>query len=126
MSTAKQHFAVKQHPIVDQRTDRSGAAFVKIAKRLDDQDLAEAAMNTLFSMERPEPLDKTASFPTDTPEDTILSRIYFEGQREKIAADLAGKLEAGVFEPLEAPESADAFKMNMPEYTRDLILGRLK
>ena len=93
MSTAKQHSAVKQHPVVDQRTDRSGAAFVKIAKRLDDQDLAEAAMNTLFSMERPEPLDKTASFPTDTPEDTILSRIYFEGQREKIAADLAGRID---------------------------------
>nr|DAR55086.1 MAG TPA: hypothetical protein [Caudoviricetes sp.] len=87
--------ASHKHPetgISDQRTDRSGAVLVKIAKRMDDQELAEAAMNTFFSMEKKERC-KTASFPTETPEDTILSRIYFEGQREKFAADEAAELD---------------------------------
>lgn len=80
--------------VSDQRTDRSGAVLVKIAKRMNDQNLAESAMNLLFSMDRKAPLDKTASFPTDTPEDTLLSRIYFEGQREKFAADMAAKIDS--------------------------------
>ena len=61
--------ASHKHPetgISDQRTDRSGAVLVKIAKRMDDQELAEAAMNTFFSMEKKERC-KTASFPTETP-----------------------------------------------------------
>ena len=80
--------------VSDQRTDRSGAVLVKIAKRMNDQDLAESAMNLLFSMDRKAPLDKTASFPTYTPEDTLLSRIYFEGQREKFAADMAAEIDS--------------------------------
>lgn len=80
--------------VSDQRTDRSGAVLIKIAKRMTDQDLAESAMNLLFSMDREISLHKTASFPTDTPEDTLLSRIYFEGQREKFAADKAAEIDS--------------------------------
>ena len=75
----------------DQTTDRSGAVLVKIANRLADRELAKRALDTLFSMDRP--LCKTASFPADSVENVLLSRIYFEGQREKIAADEADAID---------------------------------
>jgi hypothetical protein len=74
-------------PVVDQYTDRSGAMLVKIASRMADRGLAAMALDTLFKMDRP--LRKQASFPVDSVRDVFLSRIYFEAQREKIAADLA-------------------------------------
>lgn len=77
--------------VFDHLSDRSGAVLVKIAARLEDRDLAKKALDTLFSMER-----KTASqtsFPVESPDDVFLSRIYFEGQREKIAADQAAAIE---------------------------------
>lgn len=73
--------------IEDQYTDRSGAVLVKIASRMADKKLASLAIDTLYNMERP--LQKEATFKTSTAKDTLLSRIYFEGQREKIATDQA-------------------------------------
>lgn len=75
----------------DQYTDKSGKTLVKIASRMKDQGLAKLALDTLFGMEREH--KKTAGFPDATAKDTFLSRIYFEGQREKIAADEASKIE---------------------------------
>lgn len=73
--------------IEDQTTDRSGAVLTKIASRMSDRKLAALALDTLFDHERK--FSKVASFPVDSAKDVLLSRIYFEGQREKIATDQA-------------------------------------
>ena len=72
----------------DQYTDRSGAALVKIASRLQNNAVAEEALNLLFSTERKD-FRKVASFPTDSKENTILSRIYFDGQRDCFSKEAA-------------------------------------
>ncbi len=77
--------------IEDQNTDRSGAVLTKIASRLRDRKLASLALDTLFDHERE--FAKEASFPTNSAKDVFLSRIYFEGQREKLAADEAKALD---------------------------------
>lgn len=96
--------------IVDQYSDKSGRELVKIASRLKDEKLAKLAIDTLFSMERP--YRENASFPSATPKDAFLSRIYFEGQREKIAADQASAIEQrlGVDEELHNLANRVAFK----------------
>ena len=72
-------------PIIDQRTDRSGAFIVKLASRLTNQKLAGSLVDLFFSPERQ--TVKTASeFPVGCADDVRLSRLYFEGQREKLAA----------------------------------------
>ena len=68
--------------IQDQYTDRSGSTLVKIASKLANEDDARTVVGLLFGME--DRLSKTAgraSFSCDTIEDTILSRVYFEGQK---------------------------------------------
>ena len=80
----------------DQYTDRSGAALVKISSRLKNSGLAKLAIDTLFKIPREGKMQKTASFPTDSASDTFLSRLYFEGQREKIAADKAAEINANL------------------------------
>ncbi len=80
-----------QEKIFDQYTDKSGAALIKIAGRLQDKKLAKLAIDTLFSMDRPQASD--TSFPSVTPRDTFLSRIYFEGQRDKIEKTAALNIE---------------------------------
>lgn len=77
--------------IVDQYSDKSGKELVKIASQLKDEKLAKLAIDTLFSMERP--YQEDASFPSATPKDAFLSRIYFEGQREKIASERAEEID---------------------------------
>lgn len=77
--------------VVDQYSDKSGAVLVKISSRLNDERIAKLALDTLFDMERP--LAKEASFPSDTARDTFLSRIYFEGQRNKLEKDAALAIE---------------------------------
>ena len=69
-------------PIHDQYTDRSGSVLVKIASTILDANTRKRAVDTLFNL--PDRLSKTASrayFSTETPEDTFLSRLYFEGQK---------------------------------------------
>ena len=80
----------------DQYTDRSGAALVKISSRLKNSGLAKLAIDTLFKIPREGKMQKTASFPTDSASDTFLSRLYFEGQREKIASDKAAEINANL------------------------------
>lgn len=96
--------------IVDQYSDKSGTELVKIASRLKDKKLAKLALDTLFNMERPYRED--ASFPSTTPKDAFLSRIYFEGQREKIASEQADDIEKrlGVDEALHNLSHHVAFK----------------
>lgn len=76
---------------IDQYTDRSGAGLAKIAGRLQSEKLAKLALDTHFSL-KGETRDK-AEFPVTTPKDVFLSRLYFEGQREKIAADEADRID---------------------------------
>ncbi len=96
--------------IVDQYSDKSGKELVKIASQLKDEKLAKLAIDTLFSMERP--YQEEASFPSTTPRDVFLSRIYFEGQREKIASKLADAIDKrlGVNEELHNLPNRVAFK----------------
>lgn len=75
----------------DQYTDKSGATLVKIASRMKDKGLAKLALDTLFKMERSG--GNHDLFPSDTPKDAFLSRVYFEGQREKIASEKASEID---------------------------------
>ena len=97
--------------LADQYTDRSGAVMVKIASRMADTSLAELALNTLFSM-KDRPLHKEASFSTGSATDTFLSRVYFEGQREKLAAEEAKAIDdrLQLYESLYALNTKVAFK----------------
>ncbi len=101
--------------IFDQYTDRSGATLIKIAGRLSDKKLAKLAIDTLFAMDRL-PASET-SFPSATSRDTFLSRIYFEGQRDKIektaAIDIEKRLE--VAEALHLVPNRARFKKTAQE-----------
>ena len=80
-----------EDPVVDQYTDRSGAALVKIASTMADKGLARLAVDTLFALPN-RAMRKEATFSTASARDTMLSRIYFEAQREKLAADKAASI----------------------------------
>lgn len=68
--------------IEDQYTDRSGSVLVKIASKLENLDDAKSVVDMLYGMEgRLDKLASKASFNCDTLEDTVLSRVYFEGQK---------------------------------------------
>lgn len=75
----------------DQYTDRSGAALVKIAGRLKSRRLAKLALDAHSSLGGK--TRTSAEFPCDTPKDVFLSRIYFEGQREKLASCMAEEID---------------------------------
>jgi len=112
----KDRNTVKTCKVYDQTTDRSGAVLVKIASRMANPKLAEMALNALFRMDRE--LSKTASsdskatFPVDNTRNVFLSRIYFEGQREKLAADKAAEIDAklATYEALYGIHNKVAFK----------------
>ena len=68
--------------IYDQYTDRSGSVLIKIASNIVGDKVQRQAVEVLYNL--PDRLTKKASrayFNSDTPEDTFLSRIYFEGQK---------------------------------------------
>ncbi|MGN1038320.1 MAG: hypothetical protein ACI4P0_02875, partial [Mailhella sp.] len=98
--------------ILDQRTDRSGAFLIKTASRLSDGELAKSLVDTFFSMERKPGGER---FPVSSADDVRLSRLYFEGQREKIAAEEAEAIERrlSVHEALYGLENNIAFKAPM-------------
>ena len=116
--------------IHDQYTDRSGAVLVKIANRMTDNNLAKLAINTLFGMAN-RPLAKTASFPSNSVTDLLLSRIYFEGQREKIASDVAKEIDERLskYEVLQELDHKIRFKKvaasKQPEYVELLPLCKI-
>ena len=85
--------------VVDQASDTSLVELRKFASLLKDTDFGEV----VWKLGNSNSLDKTASstkfaceelrmFPVDTHDNTILSKVYFESQREKIAEDLAAKI----------------------------------
>ena len=111
--------------IVDQYSDKSGKELVKIASRLKDEKLAKLAIDTLFSMERP--YQEDASFPSSTPRDVFLSRIYFEGQREKIASEMASAIDKrlGVDEELHNLSHRAAFKPQIEKTASSVAVALL-
>lgn len=58
------------------------------------------------------PLAKEASFPSESPKDVSLSRLYFEGQREKIASAEASEIDRrlGIAEELHSIPNRAIFK----------------
>lgn len=83
--------------IYDQYTDRSGSVLVKIASTIVGDKVQRQAVEVLYNM--PDRLTKKASrayFNTDTPEDTFLSRIYFEGQKHLMKTADAQAIDASI------------------------------
>lgn len=73
---------LNNNKIYDQYTDRSGSVLIKIASNIVGDKVQRQAVEVLYNL--PDRLTKKASrayFNSDTPEDTFLSRIYFEGQK---------------------------------------------
>lgn len=81
--------------IIDQSSDKSLATLRKFASLLTDEDLGEYVWelgNSVTTQTKTASETKFASpvnskFPVGSKEDTVLSKVYFEGQREKIAAE---------------------------------------
>ena len=91
----------------DQRTDKSRACLVKIANRLSDASVSEAVLKLAMSnIPAPEKdifaWEGNSMFPVGSAEDTVLSRAYFNGQRAKLASDIADALDEriGLYEAL--------------------------
>lgn len=84
--------------IKDQHSDKSRALLVKCASRLNDQKLAEqvlaAGLEKKASTSNEYAWEDASLFPVGTPEETAVSRVYFNGQREKIASAIADKIDA--------------------------------
>lgn len=77
--------------IMDQQTDRSQAGFLKIAATLQDTGVADFIKKrfSAFGEKSQAPKDKFADaenkrFPVDTPENTILSKLYFDHQKASL------------------------------------------
>lgn len=84
---------LKDVKILDQTNDEGCRFITKVASKLADEDLAGSILDLALKCK---PMAKVASFPCDTPEDAILSRVYFDAQRnlfsEKTAAELDEKI----------------------------------
>ena len=65
---------------IDQTSDKSGATIVKLASRMEDQDLAKRVLNVFFDPNR----DREHEGQMKTAEDTLLSSVYFEGQKHNL------------------------------------------
>ena len=65
---------------IDQTSDKSGATIVKLASRLEDQDLAQRVLDVFFDPNR----DREHEGQMKTAEDTLLSSVYFEGQKDNL------------------------------------------
>ena len=87
--------------LLDQRTDTSRAFLVKTASRLHDRNLASKIMKIAEDSSAPASHFACSDgllFPVDSREQTMLSRMYFNGQRdmfnEKTAAEIDSTLTA--------------------------------
>lgn len=82
----------------DQRSDVSRRVLVAIARRLADPAVAEELLKTAAAM-RPEreaavyAWPERNTFPLDSAEDVLLSRAYFEAQREGLEQQTAARIE---------------------------------
>lgn len=86
--------------IRDQRSDTSRAVIIKLANRLCDQNLAAEAVHVALQGDQLRGARKTVYasearelFPLGSVEDVLLSRVYFTGQREKLAAEEAARID---------------------------------
>ena len=86
---------IKDTPkIQDQYTDRSGAVLTKIASNLASEEEFQHVVDTLYALpERMDKLATIATFPCDTLEDTLLSRVYFEGQKHLLKEAEAAEID---------------------------------
>lgn len=107
-------------PIFDQRTDRSGSYLVKLAAQLVDQKLAGELVDSFFTMDRHA---SGEAFPVSSADDVRFSRLYFEGQREKLAADDAERIDRklSVYEALYGVDCHYEFKPKMAKVAAQTV-----
>lgn len=86
--------------IRDQRSDTSRAVIIKLASHLCNQNLADEAVRIALSDDQPHGRGKVVyasesrkMFPLGSAEDVLLSRVYFTGQREKLAEKEAAAID---------------------------------
>lgn len=110
--------------LYDQNSDNSLALLRKLSSLLEDKEFGEEVWQ--LGNARTEHA-KTASankfafpekcmFPVDSLEETILSKVYFEGQRTKLAEDLASTIEKRLDTYIDLYDVPDAFSF-LPEKT---------
>lgn len=116
--------SVNTNGLVDQRTDISMASLRKFASMLTDKEFSEAVWEIATSNFTEDGLVKKASytkfafpeanmFPVDTENDAIISKVYFEAQREKIAENLADRISAKLDTYLDLYGVPSSFEMHM-------------
>lgn len=77
---------------IDQTSDRSGATIVKLASRMEDQALAQHVLDVFFDPNR----DKEYEGQMKTAEDTLLSSVYFEGQKNDLPFEEANRMQTKI------------------------------
>lgn len=115
---------IKITDIIDQNSDVSLAVLRKFASMLSDKEFGD----TVWAMSNERAADvglhKVASskkfafpeaslFPVDTERDTILSKVYFDGQRQKLAADLADRVSSRLSTYLDLYGVPDCFGVHI-------------
>lgn len=113
---------IRTTEIVDQNVDTSRAFIRKLASLLADKDFGDTVWSIANDFSEERSMSKQASsdkfaypearlFPVNTENDTILSKVYFEGQRTKIAEDVATKINARLNTYLDLYGVPDSFSM---------------
>lgn len=108
--------------LVDQNSDTSLAVIRKFASLLADKPFGETVWDIAQANTKVDSQEKTATekrfafpearmFPVHTENDAILSKVYFEGQRTKLAEDLAMKINARLNTYLDLYGVPDSFTM---------------
>lgn len=105
--------------LYDQNSDTSLALLRKLSSLLENNDFGEevwqmgnartehakTASNHKFAF------PEMAMFPVDSAEETILSKVYFEGQRTKLAEDLATAIDTRLNTYIDLYDIPDAFAL---------------
>lgn len=121
-------------PILDHRTDISRRMLIKLAYQLTEP---ETARVLALGLRRGDVTEKkifawktAGMFPLDTPEDTILSRLYFGWQKNDLPKKVASQIEnaLGVYETLHRIESPlhlckNAQHTSQPILSEELLPG---
>ena len=116
----------KQIIIMDQNSDPSRAGLRKIANRMLDKEFSEMvwAIGTAPQQEKTASQVKFAwpemnKFPVHTPEETILSKVYFEGQCVKLASEVADTVRRRLDTYIDLYGIPDSFQMAMIKKASD-------
>lgn len=110
--------------LFDQNSDTSLVVLRKLSSLLENQEFGEEVWqlgNARTGQEKTASTKKYAFpelsvFPVDSPEETILSKVYFEGQRTKLAEDLASTIDDRLNTYIDLYDIPDAFAF-LPEKT---------